>query len=96
MISVGSLYHLIPKLWNHKQMYSIGLINVHFWLATIGTVIYIAAMWVNGLPQGLMWRAAGREAVNPLLIPPSVAARDWSGAVDRPAAGGSNQAGVER
>ena len=48
------------------------------------------------LPQGLMWRAAGREAVNPLLIPPSVAARDWSGAVDRPAAGGSNQAGVER
>ena len=57
MISVGSLYHLIPKLWNHKQMYSIGLINVHFWLATIGTVIYIAAMWVNGLTQGLMWRA---------------------------------------
>ena len=57
MISFGSLYHMIPKLWNHAQMYSTRLINVHFWLATAGTVIYIAAMWVNGLTQGLMWRA---------------------------------------
>ena len=57
MISFGSLYHMIPKLWNHAQMYSTRLINLHFWLATVGTVIYIAAMWVNGLTQGLMWRA---------------------------------------
>src|SRR5690554_6762963 len=57
MISFGSLYHMIPKLWDHAQMYSTRLINVHFWLATAGTVIYIAAMWVNGLTQGLMWRA---------------------------------------
>jgi cytochrome c oxidase cbb3-type subunit 1 len=38
-------------------MHSVGLINAHFWLATIGTVLYIASMWVNGITQGLMWRA---------------------------------------
>jgi cytochrome c oxidase cbb3-type subunit 1 len=42
-------------------MHSIGLINVHFWLATIGTVLYIASMWVNGIAQGLMWRAVNEE-----------------------------------
>lgn len=57
MISIGALYHLIPKLYNLNAMYSTSLINVHFWLATIGTVLYIAAMWVNGIMQGLMWRA---------------------------------------
>src|SRR3546814_3326040 len=57
MISIGSLYHLIPRLWGREQMHSIGLINAHFWLATIGTVLYIASMWVNGITQGLMWRA---------------------------------------
>jgi len=59
MISIGAMYHLIPVLWGKKQgeMYSIKLIDLHFWLATIGTVLYIASMWVNGLMQGLMWRA---------------------------------------
>ncbi len=57
MISIGSLYHLIPKVFGRPQMHSIGLINAHFWLATIGTVLYIASMWVNGITQGLMWRA---------------------------------------
>ncbi|NPZ83201.1 cbb3-type cytochrome c oxidase subunit I, partial [Pseudomonas aeruginosa] len=56
MISIGSLYHLIPKVFGRPQMHSIGLINAHFWLATIGTVLYIASMWVNGITQGLMWR----------------------------------------
>jgi cytochrome c oxidase cbb3-type subunit 1 len=42
-------------------MYSIGLINAHFWLATIGTVLYIASMWVNGIAQGLMWRAVNED-----------------------------------
>ena len=51
------MYHMIPKVYGQKQMYSTGLINVHFWLATIGTVLYIASMWVNGITQGLMWRA---------------------------------------
>ncbi|MEY3017734.1 MAG: cytochrome-c oxidase, cbb3-type subunit [Pseudomonadota bacterium] len=57
MISIGSIYHLIPVLFNKDKMYSTNLINVHFWMSTIGTVLYIAALWVNGILQGLMWRA---------------------------------------
>ncbi|MBU0593005.1 MAG: cytochrome-c oxidase, cbb3-type subunit I [Pseudomonadota bacterium] len=56
MITFGSMYHLIPKLWDTK-MYSEKLINIHFWLATIGTLLYITAMWISGIMQGLMWRA---------------------------------------
>lgn len=57
MISIGSIYHLIPVLFNKDGMYSVRLINIHFWMSTIGTVLYIAALWVNGILQGLMWRA---------------------------------------
>jgi len=57
MVSIGSLYHLIPRVFGREQMHSIALINAHFWLATIGTVLYIASLWVNGIMQGLMWRA---------------------------------------
>ncbi|RCV93090.1 cytochrome-c oxidase, cbb3-type subunit I [Vreelandella rituensis] len=57
MITIGSMYHLIPRLFGQVQMHSVNLIAVHFWLATIGTVLYIASMWVNGILQGLMWRA---------------------------------------
>jgi cytochrome c oxidase cbb3-type subunit 1 len=56
MVSFGSLYHLIPKLWNTTN-YSNRLINLHFWLATIGILLYITAMWISGIMQGLMWRA---------------------------------------
>ncbi|MDH4711002.1 cbb3-type cytochrome c oxidase subunit I, partial [Pseudomonas aeruginosa] len=61
MISIGTLYHMIPKLWGRERMHSVGLINAHFWLATIGTVLYIASMWVNGITQGLMWRAVNED-----------------------------------
>jgi len=57
MVSIGAMYHLIPVLWGRKEMHSVKAINAHFWLATIGTVLYIASMWVNGIMQGLMWRA---------------------------------------
>ncbi|WP_409526233.1 cytochrome-c oxidase, cbb3-type subunit I [Nitrincola sp. MINF-07-Sa-05] len=57
MISIGAVYHMIPKLFGKADMYSTKLINVHFWLATVGTVLYIVSMWVNGILQGLMWRA---------------------------------------
>jgi cytochrome c oxidase cbb3-type subunit 1 len=59
MISIGAMYHLIPKLFGRQagDMYSVRLINLHFWMSTLGTVLYIASMWVNGLLQGLMWRA---------------------------------------
>lgn len=56
MISFGALYHLIPRLWNTK-IYSLKLINAHFWLATIGILLYIVSMWISGIMQGLMWRA---------------------------------------
>ena len=55
MIAAGAMYHLITRLW-YTEMYSNRLINVHFWLHTIGTVIYIVSMWVAGIMQGLMWR----------------------------------------
>lgn len=61
MVSIGSLYHLIPVLFGHGRMYSIKLINVHFWLATIGTVLYIVSMWISGVMQGLMWRAVNAD-----------------------------------
>ncbi|PZR51347.1 MAG: hypothetical protein DI537_57060 [Stutzerimonas stutzeri] len=54
-------FTLTPRLWGREQMHSIGLINAHFWLATIGTVLYIASMWVNGITQGLMWRAINED-----------------------------------
>jgi cytochrome c oxidase cbb3-type subunit 1 len=57
MITIGSLYYLIPRLVGQKDMYSTKLIELHFWIATIGVVIYIAAMWIAGVMQGLMWRA---------------------------------------
>ncbi|WP_330925723.1 cytochrome-c oxidase, cbb3-type subunit I [Candidatus Sororendozoicomonas aggregata] len=61
MVSFGALYHLIPRVHGLKDMYSTRLINAHFWLATIGTVLYIVAMWVNGIIQGLMWRAVNDD-----------------------------------
>ncbi len=61
MVSIGALYHMIPRLWGRDSMYSIAMVNAHFWLATIGTVLYIAAMWVNGITQGLMWRAVNAD-----------------------------------
>ncbi|WP_299074297.1 cytochrome-c oxidase, cbb3-type subunit I [uncultured Paraglaciecola sp.] len=61
MVSIGSIYHLIPVLFNRTKMHSIELINVHFWLATIGTVLYIVAMWMSGVLQGLMWRAINAD-----------------------------------
>ncbi|MFT2111448.1 cytochrome-c oxidase, cbb3-type subunit I [Marinomonas sp. 2405UD68-3] len=59
MVSIGAIYHMLPAVLGRKpgEMHSIALINVHFWLATLGTVLYIASLWVNGIMQGLMWRA---------------------------------------
>ncbi|MFA9911973.1 cytochrome-c oxidase, cbb3-type subunit I [Vibrio cholerae] len=61
MVSIGSVYHLIPRLFGQERMYSVSLINAHFWLATIGTVLYIVAMWISGVMQGLMWRAVNSD-----------------------------------
>jgi cytochrome c oxidase cbb3-type subunit 1 len=56
-VSFGTLYCLFPWLWNKKGLYSLKLVNWHFWTATIGIVLYISAMWVSGILEGLMWRA---------------------------------------
>ena len=60
-ITIGSIYALIPKLFGKKAMYSTKLIEVHFWIATIGVVLYIAAMWIAGVMEGLMWRAVNPD-----------------------------------
>ncbi|WP_299716877.1 cytochrome-c oxidase, cbb3-type subunit I [Tardiphaga sp.] len=56
-VSFGALYCLVPWIWQRKELYSLRLVNWHFWVATIGIVLYISAMWVSGILQGLMWRA---------------------------------------
>jgi|TARA_R110001583_G_scaffold195166_1_gene369816 cytochrome c oxidase cbb3-type subunit I len=56
MITFGALYFLTPRLWNRDRLYSLGLVSWHFWLATIGIVLYAASMWVTGIMEGLMWR----------------------------------------
>ena len=61
MVSIGSLYYMIPRLFNQIQMYSIRLITLHFWLATIGVLLYITALWISGVMQGLMWRAVNPD-----------------------------------
>lgn len=61
MISIGAIYHLIPILFDRERMYSVKLINTHFWLHTIGVVLYIVAMWISGVTQGLMWRAVNSD-----------------------------------
>jgi cytochrome c oxidase cbb3-type subunit 1 len=61
LISMGALYYLIPRMYGRKQMFSVRAIELHFWIATIGIVLYIAAMWIAGVMQGLMWRAVNPD-----------------------------------
>ncbi len=59
-ISIGALYYLLPRLYN-REMYSTKLIEMHFWIATVGIVLYITSMWISGIMQGLMWRAINAD-----------------------------------
>ncbi len=56
MMTIGSTYALLPRLYNREGMYSTKLIDVHFWTSTIGVVLYTVAMWIAGITEGLMWR----------------------------------------
>jgi cytochrome c oxidase cbb3-type subunit 1 len=56
-VSFGALYCLVPWLWNRREVYSLKLVDWHFWVSTVGIVLYITSMWVAGIMQGLMWRA---------------------------------------
>ncbi len=61
MITFACVYYLVPKLWQKERLYSLRMINWHFWLATLGIVFYAASMWVAGITQGLMWREYGSD-----------------------------------
>jgi cytochrome c oxidase cbb3-type subunit 1 len=61
MVTIGSMYYLIPRLFGRKEMFSIKAIELHFWIATIGVVLYIAAMWIAGVMEGLMWRSVNPD-----------------------------------
>jgi len=61
MITFSAIYYLTPRLWNRGRLYSLRMVNWHFWLATIGIVFYAASMWVAGITQGLMWREYGPD-----------------------------------
>ena len=61
LVSIGAMYFLIPKVFNREQMYSIKFIEMHFWISTLGIVLYISAMWIAGVMQGLMWRAVNDD-----------------------------------
>jgi cytochrome c oxidase cbb3-type subunit I len=61
LISMGSLYYLIPRMYSRTEMHSVKAIELHFWMSTVGIVLYIAAMWIAGVMQGLMWRAVNAD-----------------------------------
>jgi cytochrome c oxidase cbb3-type subunit 1 len=74
MVSIGSLYVLIPRLYGRKEMWSTRLIDWHFWTTTIGIVLYVAAMWIAGVMQGLMWRATNPDGTLTYTFIESIAA----------------------
>ena len=61
LVSMGTMYYLLPRVFGRETMYSVKLIELHFWTATIGIVLYIASMWIAGVMQGLMWRATNAD-----------------------------------
>jgi cytochrome c oxidase cbb3-type subunit 1 len=74
-VSMGALYYLVPRLFGKKQMHSIKAIELHFWLATVGIVLYIAALWIAGVMEGLMWRAINADGTLAYTFVESVKAK---------------------
>ncbi|OWQ94284.1 cytochrome-c oxidase, cbb3-type subunit I [Sphingopyxis witflariensis] len=74
MITFACVYYLVPRLWGRPRLYSLRLVNWHFWLATVGIVFYAASMWVAGIMQGLMWREYGADGYLVYSFVESVAA----------------------
>lgn len=75
LVSMGALYHLIPRLFGKEKMHSIKAIELHFWLATAGIVLYIAALWIAGVMEGLMWRAVNADGTLTYTFVESVKAK---------------------
>ncbi len=61
MITFAALYFMTPRLWGRERLYSLRMVNWHFWCATLGIVLYASSMWVAGITQGLMWREYGAD-----------------------------------
>ncbi|MGO4559359.1 cytochrome-c oxidase, cbb3-type subunit I [Rhizobiales bacterium 3FA27D7] len=74
LISFGAVYFMVPRLWNRERLYSVRMVNWHFWLATLGIVVYAAVMWVSGIMQGLMWREYDEQGFLVYSFAESVAA----------------------
>ncbi|WP_336981196.1 cytochrome-c oxidase, cbb3-type subunit I [Altererythrobacter fulvus] len=77
MITFAAIYFLVPRLWKRERLYSIRMVNWHFWLATLGIVFYAASMWVAGITQGLMWREYGADGYLVNSFADTVAALHW-------------------
>ncbi len=75
LVSMGALYYMVPRLFGQKQMYSMKAIEWHFWLATIGIVFYISALWIAGVMEGLMWRAINADGTLTYTFVESVKAK---------------------
>ncbi|NOT16359.1 MAG: cytochrome-c oxidase, cbb3-type subunit I [Methylotenera sp.] len=75
LVSMGAIYYMIPRLFGQKQMHSIKAIELHFWLATIGIVLYISALWISGVMEGLMWRAINTDGTLTYTFVESVKAK---------------------
>ncbi|MEY3743707.1 MAG: hypothetical protein RLZZ541_762 [Pseudomonadota bacterium] len=75
LVSMGAIYFMIPRLFGQKQMHSIKAIELHFWLATIGIVLYISALWISGVMEGLMWRAINTDGTLTYTFVESVKAK---------------------
>jgi cytochrome c oxidase cbb3-type subunit 1 len=73
MISIGAMYFLIPRLFG-REIYKLRWVELHFWIATVGIVLYIASMWISGILQGLMWRAVNADGTLTYSFVESVAA----------------------
>ena len=56
-VSFGAIYCLVPWVWGRKDLYSLKLVSLHFWIATLGIILYITSMWASGIMEGMMWRA---------------------------------------
>ena len=67
-ITFGAIYYLVPRLWRRERLYSLQLVEWHFWIATLGIVLYITAMWVSGIMQGLMWRSYDQSRLPAILL----------------------------
>ncbi len=75
LVSMGALYYMVPRLFGQKQMHSMKAIELHFWLATVGIVLYIASLWISGVMEGLMWRAINTDGTLTYTFVESVKAK---------------------